>query len=108
MEELTSLDLLESVRAAPPEPTGVAVAVRGDNVPWDCGEHPDLGRSHSFLGDHLRKVHMPGEVSPPPSPPPMEHPMPELISRQRDRHTPQVVRDIFTHMSERAHGTVLL
>ena len=71
MEELTSLDLLESMRAAPPEPTGVAVAVRGDNVPWDCGEHPDLDRSHNLLGDHLRTVHMPGEVSPPPSPPPM-------------------------------------
>ena len=28
MEELTSLDLLDSVRAAPPDPTGVAVAVR--------------------------------------------------------------------------------
>ena len=33
MEELTSLDLLDSVRAPPPDPTGVAVAVRGDNVP---------------------------------------------------------------------------
>ena len=32
--------------------------------------------------------------------------MPELISRQRDRHTPEIVRDIFTDMSERAHGTV--
>ena len=100
MEELTSLDLLDSVRAAPPDPTGVAVAGRGDNVPWDRGEHPALSRSHNSLGDHLRKVHMPGEVSPPPSPPPVEYPMPELISRQRDRHTPEVVRDIFTYMSE--------
>ena len=106
MEELTSLDLLESVRATPPDPIGVAVAVRGDNVPWDCGEHPDLGRSHNSLGDHLRQVHMPGEGSPPPSPPPVEYPMPEMIGRQRDRNTPEVVRDIFTHMSERAHGTV--
>ena len=66
MEELTSLDLLDSVRAAPPDPTGVAVAVWGDNVPWDCGEHPDFGFTHNLLGDHLRKVHMPREVSPPP------------------------------------------
>ena len=78
MEELTSLDLLDSVRAAPPDSTDVTAAVRGDNVPRDCGEHPNLGRSHNFLGDHLRKVHMPGEVSPPPSLPPVEYPMPEL------------------------------
>ena len=106
MEELTGLDLLDSVRAAAPDPTSVAVAVRGDNVPWDCGEHPVLGRSHYSLGDHLRQVHMPGEVSPPQSPPPVEHPMPEMICRQRNRHTPEVVRDIFTHMSERAHASV--
>ena len=66
MEELTSLDLLDYVRAAPPDPTGVAVAVRGDNVPWGCGEHPSVGRGHNSLGDHLRRVHMPSEVSPPP------------------------------------------
>ena len=35
MEELTSLDLLDPVRATPPDPTSVAVAVWGDNVPWD-------------------------------------------------------------------------
>ena len=106
MEELTRLNLLDSVRAAPPDPTDVAAAVRGDNIPWDCGEHPALGRSHNSLGDHLRQVHMPGEVSPPPSPPPVEHPMPEMICRQRDRHTPEAVRDMFTHMSERAHASV--
>ena len=72
MEEVTSLDLLDSVRAAPPDPTGVAEAVWGQNVPWDCGEHPSLDRSHNLLGDHLRAVHMPGELSPPPSPPPVE------------------------------------
>ena len=76
------------------------------HVPWDCGEHPDLGRSHNLLGDHLRTVHISGEVSPPLSPPPIEYPMPELISRQSDRNTPEVVREMFTHMSERAYGTV--
>ena len=51
---------------------------------------------------------MPSEVSPPPSPPPVEYPMPELIRGQRDKSTPEFVRDIFTHMSERAHGTVFV
>ena len=106
MEELTTLDLLDSVRAAPPAPTGVVVAVRGNNVPWHCVEHPSLGRGHNSLGDHLRQVHMPSDVSPPPSPPRVEYPMPELISRQRDKSTPEVARDILNHMSERAHGTV--
>ena len=106
IEELTSLDLLDSVRATPPDPTGVAVAARGDNVPWDCGEHPYLGRSHNSLADHLRLVHMPEEVSLPPSPPHVECPMPQMICRQRNRHTPEVIRDIFTHMSERAHASV--
>ena len=108
MEELNSLDLLDSVSAAPPDPTGVAVAVRGDNVPWDCarGEHPSLGRGHHSLGDHLHEVHMPCEVSPPPSLPPVRHPIPESISRQRDKSTHDVFRGIFTYMSERAHGAV--
>ena len=65
MEELISLDLLDYVRAAPIDPTGVVVALRGDNVPWDCGEHPRLGRGHNSLGDHLREMHMLCEVSPP-------------------------------------------
>ena len=106
MEELTSLDLLDSVRAALPDPTGVAVALRGHNVPLDCGEHPSLGPGHNLLGDHLRRVHMPSEVSPPPSTPPVEYPMPKLISTQRDKSTPEVARDVFNHMSERAHCTV--
>ena len=98
MDKLTSLDLPDTVRATPPDPTGVGVAVLGDNIPWDCGEHPGLGRGHNSFGDHLRKVHMPSEVSPPPSPPPVEYPMPELISRQRDKSTPEVARDIFHHV----------
>ena len=32
--------------------------------------------------------------------------MPEMICRQRNRHTPEVVRDIFNLMSERAHASV--
>ena len=107
MEELTGLDLLDFVRAAPPDPTGVAAAVQGDNVPWDCGEHHSLGRGHNSLGDHQRHMHMPSEVSPPPPAPPVEYPMPELIGKQHDKSTTEVVRDIFTHISERTHDTVL-
>ena len=43
MGELAGLDMFDSIRAAPPDPKGEAVAVRGDNVPWDCGEHTALG-----------------------------------------------------------------
>ena len=75
-------------------------------MPWVCGEHPGLGCSHDSLYDHLREVHMPSEISPPPSSPPVEYPMPKLISRQRNKSTSEVIRNIFTHMSEHAHGTV--
>ena len=30
--------------------------------------------------------------------------MTELISRQRSKFTPEVARDVFDHMSERAHS----
>ena len=38
-EELKGMDLFNSVRAAPLDPTEEAVAVRGENLPWECGEH---------------------------------------------------------------------
>ena len=34
MEELAGLDMFDSIRTAPPDWTGKAVAVRGDNIPW--------------------------------------------------------------------------
>ena len=34
MEELWGINLFDSVRAALPHPTGEAVAVRCDNLPW--------------------------------------------------------------------------
>ena len=43
MEELKGMDLFNAVRAAPPDPTGEAMAVRGDNLPWEGGKHPALG-----------------------------------------------------------------
>ena len=36
MDELAGLDMFDSSWATPPDPKGEAVAVRGDNVPWDC------------------------------------------------------------------------
>ena len=42
VEELAGLDMFNSIWAAPPDPKGEAVAVRDDNIPWDCGEHPAL------------------------------------------------------------------
>ena len=106
MEELKSLDMITSVRAAPLDFTGVAVAVRGDNVPWDCGEHPMLGRGQNSPDDHFHEVRMPSEVSPPPSSPPTDYQMPELVSRQQIKSTPEVARDVFTNISKRAHATV--
>ena len=41
--------MFDSVRVAPPDPTDAMVAVCGDNVPWDCGEHPDLRQEHNVL-----------------------------------------------------------
>ena len=52
MEELRGIDLFDSIRAAPPDPTGDAVAVRGDNLPWECGEHP-VQRVISWLSSML-------------------------------------------------------
>ena len=49
MEELRGMDLFNSVRAAPPDPTAEAVAVRGDSLPWECGEHPALGQRHNDM-----------------------------------------------------------
>ena len=42
MKELRGMDLINFVRATPPNPTGKVVAVRGDNLPWECGEHAAL------------------------------------------------------------------
>ena len=53
MEELAGLDMFDSIRAAPPDPKGEAVAVRGDDVPWDCGEHPALGHRHNDMSQNL-------------------------------------------------------
>ena len=53
MEEPRGIDLFDSVRTAPPDPTGEAVAVRGDNLPWECGEHPALDQRHNGMSQTL-------------------------------------------------------
>jgi hypothetical protein len=105
MEELAGLDMFDSIRAAPPDPKGEAVAVRGDNVPWDCGEHPALGHRHNDMSQTLYSHHVP------PLPPGQKSPPPQLdsavlISRHRHRDTPEVVKDIFNHVTDQAHAEV--
>ena len=103
MEELAGLDMFDSIRAALPDPKGEAVAVRGDNVPWDCGEHPALGHRHNDASQTLHSHHVP------PLPPGTQSPPPQLdsavlISRHRHRDTPEVVKDIFNYVTEQAHA----
>ena len=76
------LHLLDSARAAPPDPTGVTVAFRGDDVASDSGERSMLSCGHNSLGDHLCDVHMPSEVSQPPLLVPAMQPTRVLISGQ--------------------------
>ena len=103
MEELVGLDMFDSIRAAPPDPKGEAVAVRGDNIPWDCGEHPALGHRHNDMSQTLHSHHVP------PLPPGTKSPPPQLdsavlISRRRHRDTSEVVKDIFNHVTDHAHA----
>ena len=103
MEELAGLDKSDSIRAAPPDPTGEAVAVRGDNVPWDCNEHPSLGHTHNDKSQTLYTHQVP------PSPPDTQSPPPQLdsavlISRRRSQDTLEVFKDIFNFVTDRAHA----
>ena len=55
----------------------------GDNVPWDCGEHPALGHWHNDMSQTLQTHHVP------PLPPGTKSPPPQLdsavlISRRRN------------------------
>ena len=61
---------------------------------------------HNALGDQVRDVRMPSEMSPPPLSPLAVQRTTVLISRQQTMSTPEVARDTFDHMSERTHATV--
>ena len=105
MEEVRGIDLFDSVRAAPPDPTGEAVAVRGDNLPWECGEHPALGQRHNDMSQtlHTHRVRQRSVDSP------LHEPAVEsavLISRQRHKSTPDMVYDIFNYVTEKAPAEV--
>ena len=73
MEELAGLDMFDSVRAAPPDPKGEAVAVRGDNIPWHCGGNPALSKGHNDMSQTLYSHHVP------PLPPGTKSPPPQLV-----------------------------
>ena len=103
MEELRGIDMFDSVRAAPPDPTGEAVPVRGDNLPWECGEHPALGQRHNDMSQtlHTHRVRQRSADSP------LHEPAVEsavLISRQRHKSTPDMVYDVFNYVTEKAHA----
>ena len=66
--------MFDSIRATPPDPTGEAVAVRGDNVPWGCGEHLALGHWHNDMSQTMYTHHVP------PLPPGTQSPPPQLDS----------------------------
>ena len=102
MEELRGIDLLDSIRAAPPDPTGDAVAVRGDNLPWECGEHPALGQRHNDMSQtlHTHRVRQRSVDSPLHA---AEVESTVLISRQRHKSTPDMVCDVFNYVTDKAH-----
>ena len=103
MEELRGMDFFNSVRAAPSDLTGEAVAVRGDNLPWECGEHPTLGQRHNDMSQTLH-THRVGQRSAgsPLHAPGMESA--ELISRQRHETTLDMAYDVFNYVSYKAHA----
>ena len=102
MEELRHLDMFDSVRAAPPDPTGAAVAVREDNVPLDCGEHPGLGKEHNMLTACLHDIVVALSSSPEASPGSATLPEAVLISRHRHRN-PLTLRMLRAHMLQSVH-----
>ena len=77
--------------------------MRGDNAPWVCGEHPALGQRHNDMSQTLYSHHVhplpPGTKLPPPH---LDRAV--LIIRRRNRETPEVVKDIFKHVTDRTHA----
>ena len=103
MEELRGMDLFNSVRAAPPDPTGEAVAVRDDILLWECGEHPALGQRHNDMSQtlHTHRVRQRSADCP------LHAPAVEsavLISRQRQKSTLDMAYDIFHYVTAQAHA----
>ena len=103
MEELRGLGLFNSVRAAPPDPTGEAVAMRADNLPWECGEHPALGQRYNDMSQtlHTHRVRQRSANSPLHEPA-VESAVP--ISRQRHKSTPDIATDVLNYVTDKAHA----
>ena len=106
MEELTGMDMFNSIRAAPPDPTGEAVAVLGDNLPRECGEHPALDRRDNDISQtlHTHRVWQRSADSP------LHAPAVEsgvLISRQCHESTPVVAADVFNYVTDKAYAEAL-
>ena len=98
---MKSMDLFNSDRATLPDPIGEAVAVRDDNLPMECGEHPALGQRHNDMPQtlHRHRVRQRNQNSP------LHELAVEsavLISCQRHKSTPDVVNDIFNCVTDKA------
>ena len=102
MEELRGIDLFDSVRAAPPDPAGEAVAVRGDNLPWECGEHPALGQRNNDMSQTLH-THRVRQRS-------VDIPLHEaavesaVLISPRHKSAPDMVYDVFNYVTDKAHA----
>ena len=103
MEELKGFYLFDSIMAAPHDPTGEAVAVRGDNLPWECDEHPALGQRHNDMSQTLHDLRL--RQRGPDSPLPATYVESALlISRQL--HKSDVVNNIFKYVTDKARAEV--
>ena len=77
--------------------------MQGDNVPWDCGEHPALGHRHNDMSQMLHSHYVP-PLPPGTKSPPLQLDSAVLISRHRHRNTTEVVKDIFNYVTDQAHA----
>ena len=100
--ELRDISHYDQIRAAPPDPDGAAVAVRGQHVPEHCGEHPDLGELNNIPGRELHNMRRPESDIPEGTPlSPMAYSA-MLISRHANRGTPEVAFNVRAATNERA------
>ena len=79
------------------------MAVRGDKLLWECVEHPALGQRHNDMSQalHTHRVRQRRADSP-------LHARAEessvLISRQRNKSTPDMAYDVFNYVTDKAHA----
>ena len=75
--------------------------MRGDNLPWECGEHPALGQRRNDMSQtlHSHRVRQRSTNSPVHAPA-VESAV--LISRQRHKSTTDMVYDVFNCVTDKA------